>query len=111
MMWVKTSSVAVRPLPMRVNLRRRGDMGRGGVDEGICRHDLANYGRAKTSARLVGTPFRYASPRAGVEPNVARRLHGNRLFHTPLHASLRIAPRKRLCVPRQATGPFSSRLH
>ena len=49
-------------------------MGRGGVDEGICRHDLANYGRAKTSARLVGTPFRYASRRAGFEPYVARRL-------------------------------------
>jgi hypothetical protein len=25
--------------------------------KGICRHDLAHYGRAKTSARLVGTPL------------------------------------------------------
>jgi hypothetical protein len=57
-------------LPMRVNLRRRSDTGKG---EGICRHDLAHYGRAKTSARLVGTPFGYASRRAGFEPYVARR--------------------------------------
>jgi hypothetical protein len=49
-------------------------MSKGRVDEGICRHDLAHYARAKTSARLVGTPFRYASRRAGFEPYVARRL-------------------------------------
>jgi len=56
-------------MPMRVNLRRRRDTGK---REGICRHDLAHYGRAKTSARLVGTPFGYASRRAGFEPLVAR---------------------------------------
>jgi hypothetical protein len=33
----------IRRLPMRVNLRRRGDTGKG---EGTCRHDLANYGRS-----------------------------------------------------------------
>jgi hypothetical protein len=28
-------------------------MGKGRVDEGVCRHDLGHNGRAKTSARLV----------------------------------------------------------
>jgi hypothetical protein len=36
--------------------------------------DLSHYGRAKTSARLVCTPFGYAGLRAGFEPFVTRRL-------------------------------------
>src|SRR6266446_4075887 len=63
----------IRQQPKGVNLRRRGDTGKARVDEGIYRHDLAHYGRAKTSARLVGTPFGYASRRAGFEPYVARQ--------------------------------------
>jgi|GraSoi_2013_60cm_1033757.scaffolds.fasta_scaffold00421_4 hypothetical protein len=50
-----------------------GDAAKGPRDEEIFRHDLAHYGRAKTSALLVGTPFGYASPCAGFEPYVARR--------------------------------------
>ena len=30
-----------------------GNAAKGRVDEEICRHDLAHYGRAKTSASLV----------------------------------------------------------
>ena len=57
---------------VRVDLRGEATRGKG---EEICRHDLAHYGsRAKTSARLVGTPFRYASRGAGFEPLAARRL-------------------------------------
>ena len=40
---------------------------KGRVDEGLCRRDLP-ITRAKTSARLVGTPFRYASRCVGFEP-------------------------------------------
>jgi hypothetical protein len=42
--------------------------------DGVGRLDLPHYGRAKTSARLVCTPFGYASLRAGFEPFVTRRL-------------------------------------
>jgi hypothetical protein len=62
----------IAALTRQLNEARRREQRR--VDEGICRHDLAHYGRAKTSARLVGTPIRYASRRAGFEPYVARRL-------------------------------------
>jgi hypothetical protein len=41
------------------------------IGECICLDDL-RLSRAKTSARLVGTPFRYASERAGFEPLAAR---------------------------------------
>jgi hypothetical protein len=53
----------VRQPPISVNLTRRNGESR-----------VAHYGRAKTSARLVGTPFGYASRRAWFEPYVARRL-------------------------------------
>src|SRR5260221_2270755 len=46
--------------------------GTGAVDERVCRHDPAHYGRAKTSALLVGAPFCYASACAGFEPFVTR---------------------------------------
>jgi hypothetical protein len=42
------------------------------VDEEICWRGLPHHGRAKTSARLVGTPFGYACLRAGSEPFGAR---------------------------------------
>jgi hypothetical protein len=62
-----------RRLPMRVNPTRRhgkkGEETKGSVDVIYPR-----YGRAKTSALLVGPPFGYASPCAGFEPYVARRL-------------------------------------
>ena len=40
-------------------------MGKGLVDEGILARS-AHYGRAKTSALLVGPPFGYAAPCAGL---------------------------------------------
>src|SRR5258708_37748608 len=46
--------------------------GTGAVDERICRHDPAHYGRAKTSALLVGAPFCYASACARFEPFLTR---------------------------------------
>jgi hypothetical protein len=49
-----------------------GDAAKGPGDEEICRHDLAHYGRAKTSALLVGTPFGCASPCDGFEPGAEK---------------------------------------
>jgi hypothetical protein len=49
-----------------------GDAAKGRVDEEICRRDLPPTVGTKTSARLVGTPFGYASPCAGFEPFVTR---------------------------------------
>jgi hypothetical protein len=45
-----------------------GDAAKRASGQGISRRDLAHYGRTKTSALLVGTPFGYASRCAGFEP-------------------------------------------
>src|SRR5260221_14406392 len=45
--------------------------GKGRVDEGICRHDLAHYGKGKTPGRSIRTPFRYASRSARFKLRIA----------------------------------------
>ncbi len=88
--------VPVWQLRVCVNIRRRSDTGKGRVDEGICRHDLAHYGRAITPTDLlVHSPFRPAClklTRMG-----SRQYHsiGYRLFVMEIAAPTAITPLSR----------------